>query len=241
MAAAYSLLNVPGLEARTDNAFRAELVRRSLLAGYNPDYVAAVISFESGFDANVQNKGGAPALGLIQFWRDFFPPLAAAAGMPHVQWDDLRRMSAIEQLPLVFKYLQQSGPKLKASSPVGDYYLTVFMPAAVGRPADFELGKRGSDETVFGLRKSRVYDQNAGLDADRDGRITVGDVTRKIDGLVAGARQRSRISVDLGGPSVPPAAPSSGAPPMLIAGVGVVFFCPGCSGRFEAVKLEPKP
>ena len=44
-------------------------------------------------------------------------------------------------------------------------------------------------------------------------------------------------------PSLPaPAAPpSSGPPPMLIAGVGLVFFCPFCFRASDAVKLKPKP
>lgn len=42
-------------------------------------------------------------------------------------------------------------------------------------------------------------------------------------------------------PSTPAAPPSSGAPPMLIAGVGLVFFCPFCFRSCDAVKVHQKP
>jgi hypothetical protein len=232
-----SLLNVPGLEQRTDNAFRAELVERSRIAGYNPDYLAAVISFESGFDANVQNRGGSPALGLIQFWRDYFPPVAKRAGMD-VVWEDLRRLTAREQLPLVFAYMQGTGRKITAVSPVRDYYLNVFLPAAVGKSESFVIGEKGSTETLWGLSKGRLYDQNAGFDADRDGRYTVGDVARKIERLVADAEKRPRVPVDLGAPDTMP--PARREPEMLLAGAGLVFFCCRCGASSGSVRVEPK-
>lgn len=189
------LMNIPGLASRTDNAFRWALLVGSERFGFNPNYIAAVMRLESNFDPNIQNLQGAPALGLIQFWKSFFPPVAAKAGFPNTTWEDLRHMSAVEQLPFVFASFKGKG--LNASSSPTDYYMANFMPAFVGKPDSFVLGEKDSDEFVPGtqLRKSKVYDQNFGLDSDGDGVITVGDVGAKITSIVNAARGKPPIEV----------------------------------------------
>lgn len=232
------MLDVVGLQARTDNAFRSSLFSRATESDLNPDYIAAVMALESGFDPNVQNKGGAPALGLIQFWRDYFPQIAARAGRPDVQWDALRSMSAVDQVPFVIAYYQ--GTRVSRESSPTDYYMATFMPAFVGKPPSFELGRRDSTEQIAGLSKAKVYAQNAGLDSDRDGSITVGDVGKKIESIVATARQRPRVSVVLFSEGDDGSPPSSAEPTgPLIAGMGgVLFFCRSCGSRSEAVGVE---
>lgn len=232
-----SLLDIPDLVAKTTPSFRDELFRVSTEAGYNPSYIAAVIKLESDFNPAALNPGG-HALGLLQWWDTYFPATAAAAGMPSVQWRDLQRMSAVEQLPFVIGYLRQAAPGKALLTPT-DYRLAVFMPAYVGASPMKVLGKKGStlqlDNT--GLSLGKVYDQNAGLDLDHDGEITVADLGRGIEAMVADARQRPPVPVNSDSTAplpAPPAVPSTfpvGARE-AVDGAAVVslglFFCPSC-------------
>lgn len=196
------LLDIAGLRERTTKHFRYELWRQSTEAGLNPSYIAAVLRLESNFDPNVQNKGGAPALGLLQFWRDYFPGVVARAARSHpelagVRWEDLRTLSAVAQIPFVIAYFE-GVPALHVASTPSDYYVATFMPRFVGYPSSTVLGRRDSAELLNGtkIKLGTVYAQNAGLDVDRDGVITVGDVGRKVEAVVADARKRAPIVVD---------------------------------------------
>ena len=205
------LLDIAGLRDRTSPRFRYELWKQATEAGLNPSNIAAVMRIESNFDPNIQNKGrdgvagtadDAPALGLIQFWRDFFPPIVkrAARARPELagtQWEDLRRIGAVQQLPFVMAYFEAQGRLNAASSPT-DYYMATFLPAFVDAPPGTVLGRKGDDQFLPGtkLKLSKIYEQNAGLDTNRDGVITVGDVGSKIEGIVSAARARPAIEVE---------------------------------------------
>src|SRR3990172_5143706 len=111
------LLDIAGLRERTTNDFRSPLIQLSNAHGLNPSFIAAVMSYESGFDPNIPNGRGAPALGLIQFWKSYFPGVAKLAEslfpsytVPGRTWDDLWRMTAVEELPYVIAfYVQKNG------------------------------------------------------------------------------------------------------------------------------------
>ena len=49
---------------------------------------------------------------------------------------------------------------------VGDIYILNFYPAAINKPRDYVIASTGS----------KIYSQNAGLDVDKNGKITVQDV-----------------------------------------------------------------
>jgi soluble lytic murein transglycosylase-like protein len=63
-----TLLDFPGLRSTTPR-FREQLVALTRARQLDPDKVSAIISLESRYKPNVQNRQGASALGLIQFMR----------------------------------------------------------------------------------------------------------------------------------------------------------------------------
>lgn len=212
-----SLLDVPGLRARTDNRFRSELVRRATAARLNADYIAAVISLESGFKANIQNMEGYNALGLIQFGRRSFEGAAKRAGV-NARWEDLRWMSAEQQLPIVIAYFQAT-PVREASSAT-EYYTATFLPLFTGYPASTVLGKQGSEALLPGqddLTLGEIYAGNRSLDVNQDGLITIGDLRDKIEPLVSAARARARVPI-----TDEPA--SSGSPVLAFLALGAAPF-----------------
>lgn len=126
-----------------------------------PKWLAAIVEFESGWDPSRQNPGPSKATGLIQF----INPTARALG---TTTDALRRMSFSAQLEYVKRYFSEiAGTRGKIHS-LADMYLSVFSPKGVG----------GSPSMVLYSAGQPGYDQNAGLDHDGKGFITVGDVVR---------------------------------------------------------------
>ncbi len=237
------LLDIDGLQAKTTDLFRTQLLQQSLSAGFEASYIAAVIRLESDFQAAAMNPNG-KALGLIQFWQDYFAPVAARAGRPGTPWSDLALMSAVEQLPFVIAYYQNTGLGLlgRSATPT-DYRMATFMPAFLGKPPSTVLGQRDSQALLPGtqLKLGTVYAQNAALDSNHDGAITIADVGASIESLVAAARLRPLVPVN--GPARTGTEPAPGAPvataarpspAAALAGVGLVFFCPSCSGRCVA-------
>lgn len=216
-----SLADLPGLY-RTTPEFRAALVQLARDNNLDPDKVGAVIAIESGFRANDQNSRGERALGLIQFWADYFPALARAARMD-VTWEDLRHLSATEQLPLVMAYFRQH--RITAANSAADYLVATFLPSQIGKPSGTVLALRGSSDLLPGtkLKLGTIYASNPTYDTNGDGVITVGDLQERIDGVLNAAGQRLRIPVDdeIELPTMYPAPPSSGLG--LLFGFGAAF------------------
>jgi len=211
-----SLLDVPGLRRllTSEPPFARALIDMAQKLGLNPNYILGVMSNESGLRPSIVNPQGG-ATGLIQF----MPATAKGLG---TTVEMLRQMSGVQQLEYVRRYFAPYIQRIRPGVP-GDYYMAVFMPAFVGAPATTVLGEQGSSELIGGVTKGKIYDQNKGLDTDKDGKITVADVTRKIEATLRAAAQKPVLEAPdvplvpgqgsaLPLPSLPPAWRSSGAP-----------------------------
>lgn len=215
-----SMLGIPGLE-KMSPMFRAELWRLAQRLGLDPALIAAVMKHESGFDPAATNKL-AGATGLIQF----MPATARAMG---TSTDDLRRMSAEDQLKWVERFFKPYAKTMRPDVP-GDYLMATFMPAFIGKPP----------ETVLFAKGTIGYTQNAGFDHAGKGAITIADVTGDIDKIVAQARALPSVEVDttlpLGGAGSLPPVPSHSVPLPSFSGPSVLPVLKlGSSGLAVAV------
>lgn len=149
--------NVP---ASYRNAFLAKVQEISTRLGINPNWLMAIINWESArtFSASVKNPYS-NATGLIQF----MPATAKELGTTVEQ---LSRMSAVEQLEWVYKYYVRYRSKLNSYT---DLYLTTFYPAAVGKPSNFVLGS-----SAYWIDK--IAEQNPAFDVNKDSQITKGEI-----------------------------------------------------------------
>lgn len=131
----------------------------------NANDLMACMAWESGrsFRADVKNMAGSGATGLIQF----MPSTARALG---TTVEALAKMTAEDQLNFVWKYFKPHKGRLKS---LADIYMAILWPAAVGKPDDYALFTGGV-----------AYRQNAGLDSNRDGRVTKIEAARKVLGLL---------------------------------------------------------
>lgn len=131
------------------------------------DDLMCCMAWESGrsFSASVRNAAGSGAVGLIQF----MPQTAAALGTTTEQ---LAAMTPEDQLNYVWKYFAPFKGRLHN---LGDIYMAILWPAAIGRPDSYVLFDQAAGP--------RAYAQNKGLDFNRDGRITRGEAYARVAAL----------------------------------------------------------
>ena len=143
-------------------AFIDKVEAISARIGTKPEYLMAVMSFESGqsFRPDVKNPLSG-ATGLIQF----IVPTAQGLGTSTYA---LSQMTAIDQLDYVEKYFgTYKGERLGT---LEGLYTTVL----AGRPIT------DPNATLFATSDGLAYSQNAGLDFNKDGRITSGEATSRV-------------------------------------------------------------
>ena len=126
------------------------------------DFPMAAMAFESGesFSPAIKNAAGSGAVGLIQF----MPSTAKGLG---TTTELLAKMTATEQLDYVQKYFLPQKGRLHD---LEDVYMTILYPAAIGKE---------TDSALF-TSPSTVYKQNKGLDADKDGKVTIREAAAKV-------------------------------------------------------------
>jgi hypothetical protein len=127
----------------------------------NPDDLMSCMAWESGetFSPAVKNMAGSGATGLIQF----MPSTAKAMGTSTAA---LAAMTAEDQLKYVYKYFKPFKGRLNN---LGDVYMAILWPKGVGKD---------DSDTLFA--EGITYRQNAGLDINKDHKVTRGECLTKI-------------------------------------------------------------
>jgi peptidoglycan hydrolase-like protein with peptidoglycan-binding domain len=164
----FALLPIRGVD-KTTQAFRDKVLQMAGRLEVNPNFMLAVMSFESAgtFSPSILNAAGSGAVGLIQF----MPATARALGTTSPA---LAAMTAEAQLDFVEKYFRPFKGRLTT---IEDTYMAVLLPKAVGKGSNFVLFER----------PSVAFNQNRGLDIDGDGRVTVFDASFKVRELLTSA------------------------------------------------------
>jgi hypothetical protein len=152
--------------ARVPAAFRAAVRAIADDLGAEANDLMSVMAFETGrsFSASVRNAAGSGAVGLIQF----MPSTAAALG---TSIEALAAMSPQAQLQFVHAYFRPWRGRLRG---LGDVYGAVLWPGMIGRPDSHVVFDRADP------RHPARYLQNRGLDLDKDGRVTRGEICARI-------------------------------------------------------------
>jgi len=131
MASLYKIDKVTSNRA----AFETKVRTIASSLGIEPDWLMAVMDFESGLSTTAKNKY-TNATGLIQF----MPSTAKSLG---TTVEALAAMTNLQQLDYVFKYLSPYKGRMKSLT---DVYLTVFYPAAVGKPDSFVFSDKVKEQ-----------------------------------------------------------------------------------------------
>lgn len=169
-------VGVPTNFEPTSGAMRKKIAAMKLSAGackqinemsqrlkVSPDNLKALIYSESGGNPQaVNSKSG--ATGLIQF----MPKTAQGLGVTTAQ---LHAMTAEQQMPYVEKYLanakRSAGFGQNDQLSAGQLYALVFMPSKAKKDIMCSAG-------------TKAYAWNQGLDKNRDGVVTIGELGKRI-------------------------------------------------------------
>ncbi len=152
-------------ENKVPSSYRKSFVEKvkkiSANLGIDPNWLMAIMYFESAgtFSPSITNNIG--ATGLIQF----IPSTAKGLG---TSTSALRSMTAVQQLDYVEKYLKPYRGKFKSYI---DVYFAVFFPLAIGKPDDWVI--QGG-----GLSASSIYNSNPAFRVQKDGKIRVWEVKK---------------------------------------------------------------
>ena len=132
--------------------------------GTDPNWMMGCMAFETGpkmrFKPNARNLAGSSGTGLIMF-------MASTAKSLGTTVEALAKMTQAEQLVYVEQYFKPYIGKLNS---LEDLYMAILWPAAVGKPLDYVLFRRGT----------LAYTQNVGLDSNGDGVITKAEACAKV-------------------------------------------------------------
>lgn len=156
--------------AKVSPQFRAAVRRLCDRLGVVPGFLMACMAFETGrsFNPAQTNRAGSGAVGLIQF----MPSTAQALG---TSTEALAQMGPIEQLMYVEAYFRPTKNRLKT---LEDLYMAILWPAAIGKPNTYVLFDRSDS------KHPAFYVQNAGLDYNRDGLITKGEASARVNQML---------------------------------------------------------
>ena len=172
----------PAEKPKTTKTLSVDFVNRvkEIALKVKCDYrdLLGVMNNESGLNPKARNKDSG-AIGLIQFTTVAIKDLNKAYGL-NLTKEKIAKMSAMEQLDLVEKYLIRTKSfKFKSNDKLSsaDLYAIVYRPAFAGKKV---IASQGDGAT---------YNLNKGLDVNKDGVITNEDLALVV--------QRKRINVNL--------------------------------------------
>lgn len=140
--------------AKVSPEFKKRVIEICQELEINPDYLMSCMAFESmeTFRADIPNKAGSGAIGLIQF-------MPNTAVWLNTTTDALAEMTPVAQLEYVRKYFLSYKGKLKT---LEDLYMAILWPKAIGKDPDKAIFKAGT----------KAYKQNKGFDKHNVGEIT---------------------------------------------------------------------
>lgn len=136
---------------------------------FDANWLMACMAFETGetFSASKRNPLSS-ATGLIQFMR----ATAIALG---TTVEALAAMADEDQLRWVHRYFVA---RIKERGPIRsleDCYMAILWPSAIGKPSEYAMFVKGA----------ATYTVNAGLDANKDNRVTKAEAAAKVAAKLA--------------------------------------------------------
>jgi hypothetical protein len=141
--------------------FIAKLKTVATNLGIDPNWLMAVINWESAGSFSADKTNSIGATGLIQF----MPKTAIGLGTTTAQ---LRQMTAVQQLDFVYKYYYSYRKYLKS---YGDLYLATIFPLSLGKTDDWVIKGGGISAQTFAKH-------NPAFDKDGNGIVTVADIKK---------------------------------------------------------------
>jgi hypothetical protein len=136
----------------------------------NPNWLLAVIYFETAKSFSPSKTNTIGSVGLIQFTKDKAGVAYKTINGKQYNLSDIGKMDFTQQMDLVHEYFKEvrrtSGKSLKSFI---DVYLAVFFPLALNQSPSFILQTKS-------LTSSLIAKQNPIFDRNKDGQITKSEI-----------------------------------------------------------------
>lgn len=164
--------------AKVSKIFRSRMRTFGQDFSLDPNLPMACMAFETGrtFSPSVKNPGST-ATGLIQM-------VEKTAAFYHTTTAALALMTAEKQIDYVWLYFRDA---IRAHGPItnlGDCYMAILNPSAMGKPDSFTMWVSGSS----------AYAANAGLDANKDHIITRAEAVARVAAMLAEGLQPENVA-----------------------------------------------
>jgi len=142
----------------------------------NPNWLLAVMYFESAKTFNPAIKNNIGSVGLIQFTRDKAGVEYKTINGKRYNLSALAQMSFIQQMDVVKQYYKgvYSMLKINKMNSFVDVYLCTFFPLAVGKPDNYVF-------QTSGLSASKIAQQNPIFDKNKDNQIQKNEVVKHFE------------------------------------------------------------
>lgn len=146
--------------------FASKVIDISQKLSIQPDWLMAIIDFESAksFSPSITNSIG--CVGLIQFCPDYPGGDEKTIGGKTYYLSQLKQMTAVQQLDVVYEYYKQYKSKIVSYT---DLYLATLLPSSMNKPDHYVL-------QAAGLSAATIARSNPAFDTAGKGYITVGDI-----------------------------------------------------------------
>jgi hypothetical protein len=163
--------------AKVSPTFKARVLWMADALDCDASDLMACMAWEAAetFSSGIKNAAGSGAVGLIQF----MPSTAKALG---TSITNLSKLSPEDQLRWVYEYFKPYAGRLHN---LGDVYMAILWPKAVGQPDSYVLFDRTKTPIAFR--------QNAGLDVDNNGAVTRAECLVKVNQKLAKGMQPGYI------------------------------------------------
>lgn len=138
--------------------------------GINPNWLLAVIYFETAKSFSPSKTNSIGSVGLIQFTRDKSGVAYKTINGKKYVLSDIAKMDFDRQMDLVFEYFKEVKKTTgKSLNSFMDVYFAVFFPKALNQSSTYIL-------QTAGLTASLIAKQNPLFDTNKDGKITKAEI-----------------------------------------------------------------
>jgi len=138
--------------------------------GINPNWLLAVIYFETAKTFSPSKTNSIGSVGLIQFTRDKAGVAYKTINGKKYVLSDIAKMTFEAQMDLVLEYFKEVKKTTgKSFNSFMDVYFAVFFPKALNQSNSYVL-------STLGLSASLIAKQNPIFDSNKDGKITKAEI-----------------------------------------------------------------
>ncbi len=159
-------------QSKVPEAYRSQFVAKVISISQkleiNPNWLMGIMYWESAYTFSPSKKNNIGCVGLIQFCPDSPGGSFKTINGKKYYLSDLAKMTAIQQLDVVYQYYLPYKGKIKGYI---DCYFVTFFPAAIGKPDDWIL-------QASGISPYSIWKSNPGFRVDKEQNIKVWEVKK---------------------------------------------------------------